>query len=76
MLQDGGTDDIPGAVEASWAILARRTEDFGEMASDSYAEGWAAKVEALDRAGVVIARDLDGLAAAARSALTRAMQPA
>jgi SAM-dependent methyltransferase len=35
MLQDGGTDDIPGAVEASWAILARRTEDFGEMASDS-----------------------------------------
>ena len=34
MLQDGGTDDIPGAVEASWAILARRTEDFGELASD------------------------------------------
>lgn len=35
MLQDGGTDDIRGAVEASWAILARRTEDFGELASDS-----------------------------------------
>jgi SAM-dependent methyltransferase len=35
LLQDGGTDDIRGAVEASWAILARRTEDFGEMASDS-----------------------------------------
>jgi SAM-dependent methyltransferase len=35
MLQDGGTDDIPGAVEASWAILARRTEDFGDLASDS-----------------------------------------
>ncbi len=34
MLQDGGTDDIRGAVEASWAILARRTEDFGELASD------------------------------------------
>ena len=42
----------------------------------SYAEGWAAKVAALDRAGVVIARDLDGLAAAAKSALTRAMAPA
>jgi SAM-dependent methyltransferase len=35
LLQDGGIDDIRGAVEASWAILARRTEDFGEMASDS-----------------------------------------
>jgi SAM-dependent methyltransferase len=35
MLQDGGTDDIRGAVEASWAILARRTEDFGELASDA-----------------------------------------
>ena len=35
MLQDGGTDDVPGAVEASWAILARRTEDFGDLASDS-----------------------------------------
>jgi SAM-dependent methyltransferase len=35
MLQDGGTDDIPGAVEASWAILARRTEDFGDLAADS-----------------------------------------
>lgn len=42
----------------------------------SYAESWAAKVEALDRAGVVIARDLDGLAAAAAAALARAMKPA
>jgi hypothetical protein len=35
MLQDGGTDDVPGAVEASWAILARQAADFGEMASDA-----------------------------------------
>jgi succinyl-CoA synthetase alpha subunit len=42
----------------------------------SYAESWAAKVEALDRAGVIIARNLDGLAAAAESALARVMQPA
>jgi len=34
MLQHGDTGDIPGGVEASWAILARRREDFGEMASD------------------------------------------
>ena len=34
MLQHGDAGDIRGAVEASWAILARRPEDFGEMASD------------------------------------------
>ena len=34
MLQHGDTGDIRGGVEASWAILARRREDFGEMASD------------------------------------------
>jgi hypothetical protein len=34
LLQHGDTGDIRGGVEASWAILARRPEDFGEMASD------------------------------------------
>jgi SAM-dependent methyltransferase len=34
MVQHGDTGDIRGGVEASWAILARRREDFGEMASD------------------------------------------
>src|SRR5438477_341977 len=64
------------------ALLVGRTAPVGKKMGHaaamigSYAEGWAAKVEALDRAGVVIARDLDGLAAAARLALTRAMQPA
>jgi succinyl-CoA synthetase alpha subunit len=64
------------------ALLVGRTAPVGKKMGHaaamigSYAEGWAAKVEALDRAGVVIARDLDGLAAAAKSALTRAMAPA
>jgi hypothetical protein len=35
MVQHGDTGDIRGGVEASWAILARRREDFGEMASDA-----------------------------------------
>jgi SAM-dependent methyltransferase len=35
LLQHGDTGDIRGGVEASWAILARRPEDFGEMASDA-----------------------------------------
>ena len=35
LLQHGDTGDVRGGVEASWAILARRPEDFGEMASDS-----------------------------------------
>jgi hypothetical protein len=35
LLQHGDTGDIRGGVEASWTILARRPEDFGEMASDS-----------------------------------------
>jgi hypothetical protein len=35
LLQHGDTDDVRGGVEASWALLARRPEDFGEMASDS-----------------------------------------
>ncbi len=34
MVQHGDTGEIRGGVEASWAILARRREDFGEMASD------------------------------------------
>ena len=34
MVQHGDTGDIRGGVEASWAILARRPEDFGEMAYD------------------------------------------
>src|SRR5216683_7352431 len=35
MVQHGDSGDIRGGVEASWAILARRREDFGEMASDA-----------------------------------------
>ena len=35
MVQHGDTGDIRGGVEASWAILARRPEDFGEMAYDA-----------------------------------------
>src|SRR6266851_4348403 len=35
MVQHGDSGDIRGGVEASWAILARRPEDFGEMASDA-----------------------------------------
>ena len=34
MVQHGDTGDVRGGAEASWAILARRPEDFGEMASD------------------------------------------
>jgi hypothetical protein len=34
LVEHGGTGDIRGGVEASWAILARRPEDFGELASD------------------------------------------
>jgi succinyl-CoA synthetase alpha subunit len=64
------------------ALLVGRTAPAGKKMGHaaamigSYAESWAAKVEALDRAGVVIARDLDGLAVAAKSALARVMQPA
>ena len=64
------------------ALLVGRTAPVGKKMGHaaamigSYAESWAAKVEALDRAGVVIARDLDGLVAAAGTALTRAMQSA
>jgi len=39
MLQHGDTGDVRGGVEASWVLLARRLEDFGELASDS---GWTA----------------------------------
>ena len=39
MLQHGDTGDVRGGVEASWVLLARRPEDFGELASDSR---WAA----------------------------------
>ena len=35
LLQHGDTGDVRGGVEASWVLLARRPEDFGEMASDS-----------------------------------------
>ncbi|HJR03487.1 MAG TPA: fused MFS/spermidine synthase, partial [Methylomirabilota bacterium] len=35
LLQHGDTGDVRGGVEASWALLARRPEDFGELASDS-----------------------------------------
>ncbi|EJN07279.1 succinyl-CoA synthetase, alpha subunit [Bradyrhizobium sp. YR681] len=64
------------------ALLVGRTAPAGKKMGHaaamigSYAESWGAKVEALDRAGVVIARDLDGLPAAAASALARAMKPA
>jgi hypothetical protein len=34
MLQHGDTGDIRGAAEASWAILGRRPDDFGTLASD------------------------------------------
>jgi SAM-dependent methyltransferase len=34
MLQHGETDDIRGAAEASWAILGRRPDDFGTLATD------------------------------------------
>jgi hypothetical protein len=35
LLQHGDTGDVRGGVEASWVLLARRPEDFGEMAADS-----------------------------------------
>jgi len=35
LLQHGDTGDVRGGVEASWVLLARRPEDFGELASDS-----------------------------------------
>lgn len=35
LLQHGDTGDVRGGVEASWVLLTRRPEDFGEMASDS-----------------------------------------
>jgi succinyl-CoA synthetase alpha subunit len=66
----------------SAALLVGRTAPVGKKMGHaaamigSYAESWAAKVEALEAAGVVIARDLDGLATAASSALTRSMKPA
>jgi spermidine synthase len=34
LLQHGPAGDVRGAVESSWALLARRAEDFGELASD------------------------------------------
>ena len=34
MLQHGDTGDIRGAAEASWAILGRRPDDFGTLATD------------------------------------------
>ncbi|HEY7654772.1 MAG TPA: hypothetical protein VIG07_18290 [Methylomirabilota bacterium] len=50
LLQHGDTGDVRGGVEASWAILARRPEDFGEMASDSR---WTeARLEPEPRVGV------------------------
>jgi succinyl-CoA synthetase alpha subunit len=64
------------------ALLVGRTAPVGKKMGHaaamigSHAEGWAAKVEALGRAGVEIARDLDGLAAAAASALARATKSA
>jgi len=66
----------------SAALLVGRTAPAGKKMGHaaamigSYAESWAAKIDALDRAGVVIARDLDGLAGAAASALSRAMESA
>ncbi len=66
----------------SAALLVGRTAPAGKKMGHaaamigSYAESWAAKVEALDRAGVAIARDLDGLASAAAVALARALKPA
>jgi hypothetical protein len=35
LLQHGDTGDVRGGVEASWVLLARRPEDFGELVSDS-----------------------------------------
>ena len=66
----------------SAALLVGRTAPPGKKMGHaaamigSYAESWAAKTEALDRAGVAIARDLDSLATAAASALARALQSA
>ena len=34
LVQHGDTGDIRGAVEASWAIVSRRPEDFGPLADD------------------------------------------
>jgi succinyl-CoA synthetase alpha subunit len=71
----------PGAKPAA-ALLVGRTAPAGKKMGHaaamigSYAESWAAKIEALDRAGVMIAHDLDGLAAAAKSALAGVMEPA
>jgi succinyl-CoA synthetase alpha subunit len=64
------------------ALIVGRTAPAGKKMGHaaamigSHAESWAAKVEALEYAGVVIARSLDGLAAAAGSALARAVKPA
>ncbi|HKW91250.1 MAG TPA: fused MFS/spermidine synthase [Methylomirabilota bacterium] len=34
LLQNGDTGNIRGGVEATWVVLARRREDFGDLASD------------------------------------------
>jgi hypothetical protein len=34
LLQHGDAGDVRGGVEASWVLLARRPEDFGELAAD------------------------------------------
>jgi spermidine synthase len=34
LLQHGDTGQVRGGTEATWALLARRTTDFGELASD------------------------------------------
>lgn len=66
----------------SAALLVGRTAPEGKKMGHaaamigSYAETWTAKIEALDKAGVVIARDLDGLAKAAGTALACAIEPA
>ena len=64
----------PGAKPAA-AMLVGRTAPKGKKMGHaaaligSYAETWAAKVEALEAAGVHVARSLAGLPAAAREAL-------
>jgi succinyl-CoA synthetase alpha subunit len=66
----------------SAALLVGRTAPAGKKMGHaaamigSHAESWDAKVAALDRAGVFVARGLDGLAAAAGAALARAPQQA
>lgn len=67
----------PGAKPAA-ALLVGRTAPPGKKMGHaaamigSYAETWPAKVEALERAGVAVARSLDALPAAAAAALARA----